>query len=926
MNDRPAGLERRSLPRTCPSMDDIAHRIASAFADRYEVIGPAGQGGMSLVFRMRPAGGGPDVAIKVIRPELSTHLTEARFVREARIAEELDHPGIVPALEAGSVDGLLYLIMPFVEGQTLEKRLAQEGALGLDEAIRIVTEIGEALAYAHDRGFIHRDVKPGNIMLGPGGARIADFGIARALVTAAGERLTVSGVSIGTPRYMSPEQGAGDQRLDERSDEYALACVLYEMLVGEPPFTGPTAKAVIARHIAEPPPSIDVVRPDLPPGVAWSVRKALSKNAADRFPTVPEFIAALSSDPPAPKERRRRWMAAVAIVAALLATATLALQLLDGTPTLDPLRVLVFAPDDENGQSGVNDAVATYIGYVLEGTDPLRWEEARDWIEAGTDEAGLGLDARLSAARRARAGHFIDGSVLRSPDSVTVILRLFDARSGERIRTAGRSGPPGASEASLGAAAVAQLLNSLIEPGRPIDLGKLSERSPAAIARFYNGEVAYRMTRFDEALDQYEAAVAADSAFAIAAVKGAQAAGWLEDATAAADLAALAIANDSLLPTKYREFILGIRDYHAGVADSALAHLARTTSAFPEWAEGRTALAEVYYHLMPDRAGLDSLARTEFETARRLDSLFAPPLYHLAEMAIRSGELERARRLVDRLEAVSPDSVIEIQLDLMLQCATAGPATIDWTALTATDEYGVVSAAQAMAPSPALRPCASAAADAVVSNGSVRAWGGLLVLQSVLLADGRLDELRELLASDRVANLPADRLLLIDAVADPRLAPDADAVYASLGREFAAVSSPNLWLMLEWASASGRVEDVRDIAAVLQERASTGGRRDELFAAIAAAHQAMIDALADQALDRVAALRPTAPVAALLWDPWEALAPEILLRADLLIARDSTDVVRRSLLDAVSHRSVAQVLFEPLRNRLLAATRRADGS
>lgn len=905
------------FPQLRIALDDVAVRVAAALAERYEILGLAGEGGMALVFRGRSAEG-RDVAIKVFRPELSSQLTEARFLREAEIAGKLEHQGIVPVLESGTADDLLYFVMPYIEGGTLAARLRQEGPLPIDDVLRVTREVGAALSHAHEAGYIHRDVKPSNIMLGADGAKIADFGVARALSSAGGDRLTLSGFSVGTPRYMSPEQGAGNSSLDTRTDQYSLACVVFEMLVGEPPFTGPTAKAVIARHIGETPPSVGVVRPGTPGGVAAAVRRALAKNAADRYATVPDFIEALSAelpDPPSPSRRRRT----IAIAAVAIVLAVVAFFLLRPRVGLDPNRVLVFAPIDTASAGGVNENVATYIGYVLEGTDPLRWEEARDWLDADVAPSSLASRERASVTRRAGARYFIDGTVLRFADSVTVVMRLWNAATDARVDLQGWSGPPDASEAKLGAIAVGQLLGSIIEPGRPIDLGDLKDRSQLAIAKFLQGEVEYRNTRFAAALERYDEAVEQDSAFAIAAVKGAQAAGWLEDHAAAAQLADLAIRYDSLLPAKYRSFIRGVQAYHAGRSDSALAELTSTTDRFPEWAEGWTALAEVYYHLMPDEANLDSLARASFDRALRLDTTFAPPLYHLAEMSIRDGDLDDARARIRRLEVVSPDRQIELQLELMIRCAESGPASIPWAAIADTANYAVLAAAQAMSPSPALRPCAEAAADAALRPGTGEAWGALFVLQSLLLAHGQRDSLLALLRSDRAVPLSGERLLLIDAVADPALATVAESVYTELKTGFEDRPSPALWLMLEWAAASGRTDDVRSLAAIFESRAASGQRVDSLFHGIAQVRLAAAEGDTDRALAVLGRLRPTGQKAGLVWLPWESLVAERLLHAELLAGRGSAEEARRIATEALSHRAVAELLFASLRTRLLAS-------
>ena len=265
------------------------------------------------------------VAIKVLKPELAATLGPERFLREIEIAAGLNHPHILPLHDSGEAGGLLYYAMPFVEGESLRDRLDREGPLPIEEALRIAREVADALGHAHGHGVVHRDIKPENILLSGGHALVADFGIARAITAAGGEKLTATGIAVGTPGYMSPEQAGGKDPIDGRADLYALACVLYEMLAGEPPFTGPTPQAVLARHMQERPPSLRVVRPTLPAGVQNAIETALAKVPADRFPTAAQFVAALSASPTAPSARRplraRRRIAALLVGAAMMGLA-----------------------------------------------------------------------------------------------------------------------------------------------------------------------------------------------------------------------------------------------------------------------------------------------------------------------------------------------------------------------------------------------------------------------------------------------------------------------------------------------------------------------------------------------------------------------------------------------------------------------------
>ena len=272
----------------------LLEQLTAALGERYRVERELGQGGMALVFLAQDLKHRRRVAIKLLRPELSAALGSDRFLREIEIAAALQHPHILPLYDSGQSGGLLYYVMPFVEGESLRQRLAREQQLPLDAALQITREVGSALQYAHEHGVVHRDIKPDNIMLSGGQAVVADFGIARALEAASPERLTQSGMAVGTPQYMSPEQAAAGT-VDARSDQYSLACTLYEMLIGEPPFTGPSANAVIARHSLEPVPSLRVVRQGVPPAVEAAIMRAMAKVPADRLASIQRFLEALTS-------------------------------------------------------------------------------------------------------------------------------------------------------------------------------------------------------------------------------------------------------------------------------------------------------------------------------------------------------------------------------------------------------------------------------------------------------------------------------------------------------------------------------------------------------------------------------------------------------------------------------------------------------
>jgi tRNA A-37 threonylcarbamoyl transferase component Bud32/dipeptidyl aminopeptidase/acylaminoacyl peptidase len=276
-------------------MTDAASRLSSALADRYRLERELGQGGMATVYLAEDLKHDRKVALKVLRPELAAVLGAKRFVQEIKTTAALSHPHILPLFDSGTADGFLFYVMPYVEGETLRTKLDREKQLGIDEAVKITTEVADALDYAHRHGVIHRDIKPENILLHDGRPMVADFGIALAVSAAAGGRMTETGLSLGTPHYMSPEQATAEKEITARSDVYSLASVLYEMLTGTPPHVGASAQQIIMKIVTDQARSVTELRKAVPPNVAAALMKALEKLPADRFATAREFALALAN-------------------------------------------------------------------------------------------------------------------------------------------------------------------------------------------------------------------------------------------------------------------------------------------------------------------------------------------------------------------------------------------------------------------------------------------------------------------------------------------------------------------------------------------------------------------------------------------------------------------------------------------------------
>jgi formylglycine-generating enzyme required for sulfatase activity len=357
--------------------DPLFDRLARALAGRYNLLRELGHGGMATVYLATDLKLGRQVAIKVLPPATRQYLGADRFRREIQLAAQLCHPHIVPLFEADEADGLLYYVMEYVEGESLAERLRREGPLQREEALRITAEVGDALQYAHERGILHRDVKPENILLSGGHALVADFGIAKAVAgSAPGESLTASGVSVGTVQYMSPEQASGGGHVDGRTDVYALAAVLYEMLAGEPPFTGPSAQAVLARVLTDRPRPLQTVRPEIEPHIERAVRAGLAKLPADRPPSARALVEMLVRQTAEHPSRALPWPRRAALtgiaIAALAAAVWMVTRRRSSAQTAGPPTGAVLVPGGRylvGGYDGRDTARAALDSFYVDSTE-----------------------------------------------------------------------------------------------------------------------------------------------------------------------------------------------------------------------------------------------------------------------------------------------------------------------------------------------------------------------------------------------------------------------------------------------------------------------------------------------------------------------------------------------------------------------------
>jgi serine/threonine protein kinase/Tfp pilus assembly protein PilF len=411
-------------------MSDLLERLRAALAGRYAVESELGRGGMAVVYLAEDLKHHRQVAIKVLHPDISSDVATERFFREIEIVAGLTHPHILPLHDSGQADGLLYCVMPFIEGESLLNRLQREKQLPVEEALQITREVAEALNYAHDRGIIHRDIKPANILLQDGHAVVADFGIARAVEQAGGARITQTGVAVGTPAYMSPEQGSGEHDLDGRTDIYALGCVLYQMLAGDPPYTGAAPLAVIKRHSLDPVPSVRTVRDSVPESVEYAITRALAKVPVDRYQTASEFASALLAPYPAgrPIPRRRVVLLALVAMTTLLAGVWYVgrQSFPAARPVSESIAVLPFAdmsPDKD--QEYFSDGISEELLNLLAKIPELQ-------VAARTSAFSF-KDQNLEIpeiAERLNVAHVLEGSVRKAGNEVRITAQLIKADDG----------------------------------------------------------------------------------------------------------------------------------------------------------------------------------------------------------------------------------------------------------------------------------------------------------------------------------------------------------------------------------------------------------------------------------------------------------------------------------------------------------------
>ena len=593
------------------------------------------------------------VALKVLRPELAATLGPDRFLREIEIAARLSHPHILSLHDSGNAGSLLYYAMPYVEGESLRQRLEREGQLPISEVIALARAVASALTYAHQHGVIHRDIKPENILLAKGETAyplVADFGIARALDAAGGERLTETGLALGTPAYMSPEQAASG-RLDGRSDIYALGCVAYEMLAGQPPFTGPTAQAILARHAVDPVPPLHTVRATVPSGIETAIERALAKVPADRFASADEFAHALTAeDGSTPRYTRRllsRARMALGLGVGVAAVAAGAIMLRGSSSAVVPLAatmaVLPFAAGADTGLARLGRDLAVTISASLDGLGGIETADRLQIVQEIGGNSALSMKEAATIARRVGASSLLRGTLVRAGDRVRLDAGLYGTEGlaplAEGITVTAHRDSIG----TLTDSTAWTLLQQIWKRGDPPSpsLAAVTTRSIPALRAFLDGERHIEKDEWKSAALAYQSAIASDSTFWLAYFRYVLARRWNEEEIQPEILNSLHL-NRKAFPDRERLLV-------EALAEDSLPYevelLKEVTRRFPEYWPGWFHYGDFLYHVGPLLGHSWKDTQKALGRAVALNPRLKPAYHHLFWNSAGKDSAERAQAL-----------------------------------------------------------------------------------------------------------------------------------------------------------------------------------------------------------------------------------------------------------------------------------------
>ena len=658
---------------------ELEEQLQAALGDAYRLERELQGGGMSRLWIAIETALARKVVVKLLPPELASEISAARFQREIRVAAILQHPNILPVLTSGAKDDLLYYIMPWVAGESLRQRLERDQRLPYEEALQILREVADALAYAHSEGVVHRDIKPANILLVQGHAVLTDFGIARALNAAqdAGQRLTATGMGIGTVGYMAPEQVMGETDVDARADMYALAVVGYEMLAGSRPFTGPTGQAVFTAQLMDEVQDLAKLRDDVPAPVAAAIAKALASDPAHRFSTTMEFKTTLelprrSSGTVARPSFRRGLVAGGALATAVIVGLALAKTRMP--PALDRNVVAVAPFEVRDADTTWREGLVDVLSRKLDGAGDLRSVPATIAINRFTGR--VDRESARALGRATGAAYVVFGALLReTADTVALSAAILDV-AGDRVLGGAEVERRGhRDEINRLADSVTVALLREVAKVRPVGAFRqtsLGASSLPALKAFLQGEQYYRRSAWDSAMAYFERAIAADSGFALALRHAGLVASWQRGG---GDSLARAL----LLRAGRHNRGLPLRDSLLVAADSLFAALTtfeedtaynerarrlfqaldQAKRSYPDDPEVWFAAGEAMFHYgygpglsIQTRQILDAFSRS-----LALDSSFAPSYIHPVELALSANDEPAARRYLAGYLALDPSDV-----------------------------------------------------------------------------------------------------------------------------------------------------------------------------------------------------------------------------------------------------------------------------
>jgi serine/threonine-protein kinase len=630
-------------------LHQLSNSFQEALADRYVVERELGRGGMATVHLARDLRHDRLVAIKVLRPELGLALGGERFLREIRLTARLRHPHILPVFDSGAVGAELWYAMPYVDGGSLRSRMHREGQLPLDDAVVLSRQMLAALAYAHREGIVHRDIKPENVLLEADEAVVADFGIARALHEAGGDRLTETGLSLGTPGYMSPEQVTGESEIDGRADVYAVGCVLFEMLAGRPPFTGATAQAVIAQKLIGTPPSIRAARPELSAAMDGCLARALAVTPAKRFATAEEFAQALEAAARAEgmsatrpiadsflgagsRLGRRALLAGMALIAVVAVGALISRASTPAAPvSATRLAVLPFSVAAGPDLAYLGPGMVDLLSRNLDGAGEIRTLDAGRVLtalrkaEVGVKDAAQSLDV----ARALGAGQAVQGHVSAAGPRLRIHAEVV-ATSSDASPPLSRATVEGDSAElfSLVDRLAAELLAERPQgPGfRLLRTAAFTTRSLSALKAYLKAEQHFRAVRPDSAIAGFRAAVDSDTAFALAAYRLSVAALWGNRAAQIDPALDRALRLADRLPPRDRALVGALDAFRRGTPDTAERRYRSILSDYPDDLEASAELGLLLFNYQPLRGRPRVEGGQTFQRVVELDPRFFCPI------------------------------------------------------------------------------------------------------------------------------------------------------------------------------------------------------------------------------------------------------------------------------------------------------------